>query len=182
MKELLIPVLIFLGGYYARQLFDNRDLRRKILKPVFDRFEKHAAYIQTEWRDVLIKNVNEGNVREYVENLNHAKDILIKSRIHIVFACKKINEEKLIPPIDEAFGTLVEAMSGYKQFLELRNHSSVEQRAGLTKTLNEVNEKFDKVLPIAMEKVYQRYWELISSTLIWETLKSHYQKIAERWP
>ncbi len=150
------------------------------MEPAFDRFEKHVAYIQTEWRDILNKHVNEGNTREYVDSLNHGRDILIESKTHIVFACRKISERKLMQLIEEAFGTLMEAMAGYRQFLDLRNRSSLEQQAGLIKTLNEVNEKFDRVLPASMEKVYQRYWELISSTLIWETLKAHYQRIAER--
>jgi hypothetical protein len=182
MTEILIVILTFLGGFYARELFDNRDLRRKILKPAFDRFEKHVAYIQTEWRDIINKYVNEGNTREYVDCLNHGKNILIKSKAHIVFACRKINEESLIPLSEEAFRTLMEAMSGYRQFLDLRNSASVEQRAGLIKTVNEVNERFDKALPAAMEKVYHRYWELISSTLIWETLTSYYQRIRKSWP
>jgi hypothetical protein len=182
MKETFIAILIFLGGFYARQLFDNRDLRRKILKPAFDRFEKHVVYIQTEWRDILIKQANDGNTREYVDSLNHGKDILIKSKTHMVFACRKINEESLIPLVEEAFGILMEAMSGYRQFLDLRNNVSVEQRAGLIKTLNDVNEKFDKALPAAMGKVYHRYWELISSTLIWETLTAHYQSIIKKQP
>ena len=54
MKEIIIPILTFLGGFYVKQFFDNRDLRRKILEPVFEEFEKNIIYIQTEWRNIQV--------------------------------------------------------------------------------------------------------------------------------
>jgi hypothetical protein len=177
MRDIIIPILTFLGGYYVKHLFDNRDLRRKILEPVFDEFEKNIIYLQTEWRHIQAKNLNQGNSQEYCDTFNQGKDRLIKSRINIVFACKKIEEAKLIPLVEEAFGTLMEAISEYSQFLELRDNSSPQLRQELVKTLKAANEKFDKLLPVTMEKVYQRYWKLISGTLTLETLKSGLRKV-----
>lgn len=90
----------------------------------------------------------------------------------MVFACKKIQERKLIPLVEEAFGTLIEAVSEYSVFLELRDNSPLDQRQELIKTLKAANDKFDKTLPIAMEKVYNRYWKLISGSLVFETVTS----------
>jgi hypothetical protein len=169
MKEIIIPILTFLGGYYVKQLFDNRDLRRKILEPVFEEFEKNIIYLQTQWRDVQVKNINHGNTQEYCDTFNHGKDTLIKSRTNMIFACKKIQERKLIPLVEEAFGALMEALTGYSEFLELRDKASLEQRKELITTMNMANDKFDKTLPFAMGKVYDRYWKLISGVLVFET-------------
>lgn len=180
MKEIIIPFLTFFGGYYVKQIFDNRDLRRKILEPVFDEFEKNIIYLQTEWRHIQAKNINQGNTQEYCDTFNHGKDKLIKSRTNIIFACKKIEEGKLIPLIEEAFGTLMDAISEYSTFMELRDNSPLDQRQELIKMLKSANEKFDKILPVAMEKVYNRYWKLISGALILETVKSGLKRFSKR--
>jgi hypothetical protein len=157
MKEIIIPILTFLGGYYVKRLFDNRDLRRKILEPVFEEFEKNIIYLQTRWRHIQAKNANEGNTQEYCDTFNHGKDTLIQSRTNMVFACKKIQERKLIALVEEAFRTLIEAVSEYSLFLDLRDNASLDQRQELIKTLKAANDKFDEALPIAMERVYKRY-------------------------
>ena len=176
MKEIIILILTFLGGYYVKHLFDNRDLRRKILEPVFEEFERNIIYLQTEWRHIQNRNINENKSQEYCDTFNNGKDSLIKSRTNIIFACKKIGERELISLVEEAFGTLIEALSEYSMFLELRDNVPIGERKDLIKTLKAANEKFDKTFPVAMEIVYKRYWKLISSTIILKTTKYYFKK------
>lgn len=176
MKELIIPILTFLGGFYVKQFFDNRDLRRKILEPVFEEFEKNIIYLQTEWRNIQAANINNNKAQEYSDTYNTGRDKLIKSKTNIMFACKKIEEKELIPLIEEAFGTLSEGMSKYSFFLEQRDESPIDQRKELIQILKDAHESFDKTLLVAMGKVYKRYWKLISSTLILDAVKLLFQK------
>ena len=177
MKEIIIPILTFLGGFYVKQFFDKSDLRRKILEPVFEEFEKNIIYIQTEWRNIQAANINHEDFDGYADTYNAGREKLITSKTNIIFACKKIEEKELIPLIEEAFGTIIEGISGYSFFLEQRDNSPIDQRKELIQILKDAHEKFDKALPIAMEKVYKRYWKLISSTLIFDTIKIILYKI-----
>lgn len=176
MKEIIIPILTFLGGFYLKQFFDNRDLRRKILEPVFEDFENNIIYLQTEWRTIQAANINHKHFEEYAETYNIGREKLIKSKTNIIFACKKIEEKELPPLIEEAFTTLLQGISGYSLFIEQRDSAPIEQRKELIQMLKEAHSKFDETLPIAMEKVYKRYWKLISSTLILDTIKSFFNK------
>jgi hypothetical protein len=48
----------------------------------------------------------------------------------------------------------------------MRDNVHVSERQDLLKTLKEANDKFDRTFPSAMEKVYNRYWELISGIFV----------------
>jgi len=176
MKNIIIPILTFLGGFYIKQFFDNRDLRRKILEPVFEEFENNIIYLQTEWRTIQAININNKKNDEYIEAYNTGRNKLFKSKTNILFACKKIEEKELPSLIVEAFSTLLEGMSGYSLFMEQRDGTPIDFRKELIEVLKDANSKFDETLPIAMEKVYKRYWKLISSTLFWETIKLYFTK------
>jgi len=176
MKDIIIPILTFLFGFYLKQFFDNRDLRRKILEPVFEEFENNIIYFQTEWRIIQARNINNKDSEKYTETYNIGRAKLIKSKTNIIFACKKMEEKELSPLIQEAVTTLLQGISGYSFFIEQRDSTPIEHRKELIDMLDEANSKFDETFPIAMENVYERYWKLISSTLIWETIKSYFNK------
>jgi hypothetical protein len=172
MEKLFLAILTFIAGFYTKKYFDNRDLRRKILEPVFDEFEKHIIYLQTEWRNIQLSNINQKQFNQYCDVFNKGKDKFYKVQTDMVFACKKIREKTLIPLIDEAFSSLLRAMGEYSHFLDRRDQAEGAERHVLIKILNDANAKFDKTFPVAMEKVYNRYWTLISDTLFVETMKS----------
>lgn len=177
MKDILIPILTFFSGFYVKQFFDNRDLRRKILEPEFEEFEKNIIYLQTEWRNKQARNINNKQSEEYSEEFNSTRDKLIKSKNNIIFACKKIQEEELPFLIEEAFTTLLQGMSGYGLFLENREIGDINDRQELIKILHEAHAKFDDLLPVSLEKVYNRYWKIISSTLIYDSIKKLFNQI-----
>jgi len=137
MKEIVIPILTFLGGFYVKQFFDNRDLRRKILEPVFEKFEKNIIYLQTEWRNIQAANINHEDFDGYDDTYNAGREKLITSKTNIIFACKKIEEKELIPLIEEAFGTIIEGISGYSFFLEQRDNAPIAQRKELIQILKD---------------------------------------------
>jgi len=180
MDKFLLAILTFIGGYYTKKHFDNRDLRRKILEPVFNEFEKNIIYLQTEWRELQLNNINQKNFDEYSKVYNDGKDRLRKAQADIVFACKKIREKVLVSLIDQAFSNLNKAMSDYSYFLERRDDANIDERQELIRILNEANTKFDKTFPAAMEQVYNRYWILISETLFIESIKSKLRNIINK--
>lgn len=180
---MFIAIFTFIGGFYVRKFFDNRDLRRKILEPSFEKFEEVVVYLQNEWRRIQAANINHEKFDDYANTCNEAKDRLIKSRTDIVFACKKIREKELITLVEKAFKTLTEAMSDYSFFMEYRGSNAVD-REELSRILREANNKFDKTFTVAMEDVYSRYWVLITGVFISSKLddffpaaKSLYKKI-----
>ena len=67
-------------------------------------------------------------------------------------------------------------MSGYGFFIEHRNNGPIEHRRELTQILNEAHAKFDEILPASLEKVYNRYWKLISSTLVIDSIKKLFKR------
>jgi len=99
-----------------KKYFDNRDLRRKILEPVFSEYESVIIYLQTEWRYIQNENINQGKFDEYSQAVNDGRNKLVKTKNNIIFACKKIREEVLILLVDKAFSTLIEAMIDYSFF------------------------------------------------------------------
>ncbi len=176
MKDILIPILTFFGGFYVKQFFDNRDLRRKILEPVFEEFENNIIYLQTEWRIIQARNINNKLSEDYANTFNLGREKLIKSKTNIIFACKKIQEKELPPLIEEAFTILLQGMSGYGFFIEHRDSAPINQRRELIQILDEAHTKFDEILPISLEKVYNRYWKIISSTLFIDSIKLFFNR------
>ena len=66
MMEFIIPILTFIGGFYVKQFFDNRDLRRKILEPVFEEFEKKIlkkCLTEYNWHKTKVADVLDVNRR-----------------------------------------------------------------------------------------------------------------------
>ena len=129
------------------------------MEPVFEEFENNIIYLQTEWRIIQARNINEKKSDEYTEAYNNGRNKLIKSKTNIIFACKKIEEKELPSLVDEAFTTLLQGISGYSFFIEQRDGAPIEHRKELIDVLKEANSKFDEIFPIAMEKVYKRYWK-----------------------
>jgi hypothetical protein len=172
MGNIFIALFTFVLGYYIKYLFDTRDLRRTMLQNEFKEFEDTVIYIQSEWRNVCTRNLTDGRVDEFSHSFNDLNVRLMKSKHSIVFACKKIGEKKLIGLIDEGFAILNQAFFEYSVFIQNAQHNNQTFRSDAIDIVKTANTKFDNVFPIAMDKVYTRYWELISRTLILERVKS----------
>jgi hypothetical protein len=166
MEKIVFAIFTFLSGYWVKKFFDNRDLRRKILEPVFFEFESQVIYLQHEWRAKQKENINNKNIEAYTDEYNSARSELLRLNNELVYACKKIREEILINLTDEAFKTLIRAISSYGFFIAQRDHTPPSERGDLIVSLNEANTRFDETLPKAMEMVYDRYWVLISSVIV----------------
>jgi len=157
MDKVIIPIVTFVLGYYIKHLFDTRDLRRQMLQKEFEKFEKAVVYLQTEWRNIELRNISDGKMTEFWNVLQDGKDSLKKAKSNMTFCCNKIGEKKLIPLIDEGFAALNEAIGGYWVFAQLRDNSQKESRKEAIDMVKEANCKFDEILPIAMEKVYHDF-------------------------
>ena len=166
MSELAVGIITFILGFFSKKLFDNRDLRRNILEPVFLEFEEIVIYLQHQWRDKQRTNVNAKDFDAYSTEYNGARDRLIRMKHNLVYACKKIREEELANLVNNAFDKLIQAISSYGFFMEYRDKTPPDQRRDLVAALEEANKTFDECLPAAMESVYSRYWILISGVLV----------------
>ena len=168
MDKIMLAILPFIFGFWAKKFFDNRDLRRKILEPVFLEFEAQIIYLQHKWREKQRQNINNKDYEACAKEYNFARDELIRFNNELIYACKKIREEKLINLTNEAVETLRKAISSYEFFVNHRDKTPPDERGDLIIALDEANSRFDESLPKAMEMVYDRYWVLISSVFVSE--------------
>lgn len=186
--EVLVPLITFFAGFYAKNLFDIRDTRRAILDPAFSEYEKVFIYLRHEYRNKQMININDGNHSDFKIEFSRARDELIRIQRDLVYACKKIQEFEMADLAEKAFEDLITAMSSYDFFGEYRDTVPPDQRTELLKALKRANENFDETSPVAMEKVYSRYWTLVSSVIfvsgcsreIIEIVKCYFRKMFSR--
>ena len=168
MIQILIPILTFLLGFTAKKLFDDRDLRRKMLEPVFEEFDTFLNDTKLAEEDMK-KAKTQKNKANLTRIFNETRTKIKKMEMSLIFVCKRINERKLEKITREVFTKISESTSSYYFFLENRDNDFAREDVlkaydrAKTKKVHEIsNGNFSK----EVVTLYQRYWCLISGVFI----------------
>lgn len=161
--QFLIPFTTLLFGFWARSLFDTRDLKRKILDEPFKQFDKVANELKENYRRAQLSNKNDKNIAIYIKYLNNARESLDTAKLDMICAARKIRNNELEKMVGKASESLWKAITGHDLFTNEKpfaNDSAT--RRELIIILDEANKLFDAEFPQIMTEIYNQYWRLVT--------------------
>jgi hypothetical protein len=93
----ILPLALFFIGFWVRTLFDNRDLKRKILEGPMEKFENCITEIASFYR-MRVREITDENKTYTPELENYQKEKrreLLQLRNNLIWAARRFQEKKL---------------------------------------------------------------------------------------